>query len=143
LSIEEAAVGMAGAYRNAASLIDDAVLLSRAGRWARAGALGVLALEELAKAPDIHDTVHRSELSPSDELWTEFWRRFSRHEAKQRRIADYGRSLAVGSPLQREMLGHSTVALTLDTYSHVLPSMQATIATQMDAILNGDRIATP
>jgi len=32
-----------------------------------------------------------------------------------------------------ERLGHSTVGLTLDTYSHVLPSMQADAAALIDA----------
>ena len=33
------------------------------------------------------------------------------------------------------MLGHSTIRLTLDTYSHVLPGMQKTATDAMDAIL--------
>jgi integrase len=36
-----------------------------------------------------------------------------------------------------ERLGHSTVRLTLDTYSHVLPGMQERAATKIDAILRG------
>lgn len=38
-----------------------------------------------------------------------------------------------------EMLGHSQVSLTLDTYSHVLPSMQDEAAARMDAALGGRR----
>ncbi|QQS42547.1 MAG: tyrosine-type recombinase/integrase [Acidobacteriota bacterium] len=34
-----------------------------------------------------------------------------------------------------ERLGHSSIALTLDTYSHVLPSMQAEAAVQLEAML--------
>ena len=34
-----------------------------------------------------------------------------------------------------EMLGHSSVSLTLDTYSHVLPSMQSDAAAKMEALL--------
>lgn len=34
-----------------------------------------------------------------------------------------------------ERLGHSTIALTLDTYSHVLPGMQEEAAAKLDAIL--------
>ena len=34
-----------------------------------------------------------------------------------------------------ERLGHSTVTLTLDTYSHVLPGMQERAASKLDAIL--------
>ena len=33
------------------------------------------------------------------------------------------------------MLGHSTIRLTLDTYSHVLPGMQRTATDALDAIL--------
>ena len=36
-----------------------------------------------------------------------------------------------------EMLGHGTVGLTLDTYSHLLPTMHKQAATAMDAILAG------
>jgi hypothetical protein len=35
----------------------------------------------------------------------------------------------------QERLGHSTISLTLDTYSHVLPSMQEEAAEKMDEIL--------
>ena len=34
-----------------------------------------------------------------------------------------------------EQLGHSQINLTLDTYSHVLPSVQKEAAQQMDAVL--------
>ena len=36
-----------------------------------------------------------------------------------------------------EMLGHSTVAITLDTYSHVLPTMHREAAKVMDDLLAG------
>ncbi len=35
-----------------------------------------------------------------------------------------------------EMLGHSTIGLTLDTYSHLLPAMHQQAAAAMDAILS-------
>lgn len=34
-----------------------------------------------------------------------------------------------------EMLGHSTIAITLDLYSHITPTMQREAASVMDAIL--------
>ena len=37
----------------------------------------------------------------------------------------------------QEMLGHSQIAITLDTYSHVLPSMQKEAAAKMDALFAG------
>jgi integrase len=35
-----------------------------------------------------------------------------------------------------EMLGHATIAITLDTYSHVLPTMQESAAKAMEEILS-------
>ena len=35
-----------------------------------------------------------------------------------------------------DLLGHSPIAVTLDTYSHVIPDMQRESATQMDAVLS-------
>ena len=37
----------------------------------------------------------------------------------------------------QEMLGHASIALTLDTYSHVTPSLQAEAAEKMQAVLAG------
>ena len=34
--------------------------------------------------------------------------------------------------IAQERLGHSTIAVTLDLYSHVLPGMQANAASQID-----------
>jgi integrase len=34
-----------------------------------------------------------------------------------------------------ETLGHSQISLTLNTYSHVLPALQADAAAKLDAIL--------
>ncbi len=38
----------------------------------------------------------------------------------------------------QEMLGHSSITLTLHTYSHVLPDMQREAANQMEAVIRGD-----
>src|SRR5437588_10397540 len=35
-----------------------------------------------------------------------------------------------------ERLGHSTIVLTLDTYSHVLPTMQQQASERLDKLLN-------
>ena len=35
-----------------------------------------------------------------------------------------------------EMLGHATIAITLDTYSHVLPTMQESAAEAMEDVLS-------
>ena len=36
-----------------------------------------------------------------------------------------------------ERLGHSTVGITLDTYSHVLPDMQEEATEKLEAVLQG------
>ena len=38
-----------------------------------------------------------------------------------------------------EMLGHSTIAITLDLYSHVTPTMQREAAAVLDSVLGGTR----
>jgi integrase len=47
--------------------------------------------------------------------------------------------LARGVPVKvvSEMLGHASIAITLDTYAHVLPDMQAQAALAMEAVLGG------
>ncbi|NNE17948.1 MAG: hypothetical protein HKN10_05655 [Myxococcales bacterium] len=37
-----------------------------------------------------------------------------------------------------DLLGHSSIAVTLDTYSHVTPDLQRESANQMDAILRAE-----
>ena len=37
----------------------------------------------------------------------------------------------------QERLGHATIGITLDTYSHVLPDMQDEAATRLDAVFSG------
>jgi integrase len=41
-----------------------------------------------------------------------------------------------------ERLGHSTVGITLDTYSHVLPDMQEEATAKLEAVLGGLTPAT-
>jgi hypothetical protein len=36
-----------------------------------------------------------------------------------------------------EMLGHTSVAITLDRYSHVMPTMQAEAVRRLDGVLSG------
>jgi len=36
-----------------------------------------------------------------------------------------------------EMLGHSTIALTMNTYSHVIPELQREAADKMEAVFGG------
>ena len=43
----------------------------------------------------------------------------------------------VSAKVVSERLGHSKIAITLDTYSHVLPSMGQAAAAQLGALLHG------
>jgi len=43
----------------------------------------------------------------------------------------------VNPKIVSEMLGHATIAITLDTYSHVLPDMQEKAARAMEEALGG------
>jgi integrase len=48
--------------------------------------------------------------------------------------------------LVQEMLGHASIEMTLDTYSHVVPGMHTEVAERIEAILNGEETggeATP
>jgi AbiV family abortive infection protein len=105
---------MTACYDNAASLLDDARCLAHEARFARAGALVVLALEELAKIPDLHDTaVSAPSTTPSP--WPEFWKRFQSHEGKQKRIGEYGKWLVA-------YLGGATPFENPGPYAAFLPS---------------------
>lgn len=53
-----------------------------------------------------------------------------RHTAATLLLAD-----GVHPKLVQEMLGHSSITLTLDTYSHVTPALHAEVAARMDALL--------
>lgn len=46
-------------------------------------------------------------------------------------------SAGVHPKVVSERLGHASVAITLDTYSHVLPGLQAAAAAQLDGVLEG------
>ena len=52
--------------------------------------------------------------------------------------------LAQGVPARyiTELLGHSQVSFTMQTYAHVLPEVQRSVATKMDEILNPNPVAT-
>ena len=45
-------------------------------------------------------------------------------------------SAGVHPKVVSERLGHASVGITLDTYSHVLPGLQAAAAVQLDALLD-------
>ena len=61
------------------------------------------------------------------------------HQRNQRRKEQLTLLLAqrVDPRTIMETLGHSQISLTLNTYSHVLPALQAEAAAKLDAILKG------
>jgi len=74
------------AVRNSKDLLNEAEVLSRAGRWARAAALAVLSVEESGKAHLCH--VWAFHVLPAvddpkdDRLWQPFWDAFVDHPGK-------------------------------------------------------------
>jgi integrase len=49
-------------------------------------------------------------------------------------------SLLLAPRVVADLLGHSTTRLTMDTYSHVLPTLARSAANRLDAILSSDRL---
>jgi AbiV family abortive infection protein len=94
LPIDQVAEGLTACYRNASSLLEDARLLYFVPRPHRALSLTILALEELAKIPELHDQFANPETRSNPESWKEFWSRFVTHKPKQRRITAYGEKIA-------------------------------------------------
>ena len=47
--------------------------------------------------------------------------------------------MALRAKIVSERLGHASIGITLDTYSHVLPSMQRDAADGIDRIIFGAR----
>jgi len=77
-------------------------------------------------------------------LRREFWPLLTQAGLHQTRFHDL-RHTAATLPLRAgvhpkvvsEMLGHSTIAITLDRHSHVTPDMQQAAAQRMDAVIGG------
>lgn len=94
LPIDQVAEGIAACYRNSKSLLIDAALLAANGSQPRALSFTVLALEELAKVPDLHEQYLNPTTRNDAQAWAEFWGRFIQHKPKQKRIAGYGDTFA-------------------------------------------------
>jgi integrase len=86
--------------------------------------------------------------TPLGELWkpdtlTAAFRRFiNRNELGPLRFQDLRHTHAtlllsdgIFAKIVSERLGHASVAITLDTYAHVLPGMQAEAAQRLDSIM--------
>jgi AbiV family abortive infection protein len=92
LSLRETAQGLTACYLNALALLDDARLLVANGREPRALSLTILALEELAKVPDLYEQ-YVFPTTRNGSSWVDFWKRWSQHKPKQKRSAAYGNML--------------------------------------------------
>ena len=59
-----------------------------------------------------------------------------RHAIRNRHVhATLALTAGVNPKVVRERLGHSTIAVTMDTYSHVLPGMQEEAAVAVERLL--------
>ncbi len=80
---------------------------------------------------------------PADGTWVTKWFHRALAEAGLPRIrihdlrhtaATHLLSRGVHPKVVQELLGHSTISLTLDTYSHVAPALHAEVASQMQVL---------
>ncbi len=81
-----------------------------------------------------------------DRVRADFWRTLKRVGLPRIRFHDLRHTAAtialgrgVHPKIVSEMLAHSTIAITLDLYSHVTPTMQREAAAVFDAVLGGAR----
>ncbi len=100
LSIDETAEGLTACYRNGLGLLEDARLLAANSREPRALSLTILALEELAKIPDLYETYTDPACRDDGHAWADFWKRFNLHKPKQKRIAAYGNIMRESTNLE-------------------------------------------
>ena len=61
-----------------------------------------------------------------------------RFHAQRHSCASILLALGVSARVVMEILGHSEIRLTLDTYSHVVPQLQTEAATRMGKVLWGE-----
>jgi integrase len=107
---------------------------------------GVQAQERLAAGPDWHenDLVFTTDVGrPMDggHINNRFHRALAAARLPDLRVHDLRHTAAtlllsrgVHPKIVQELLGHSTITLTLDTYSHVAPSLQAGVADHMERL---------
>ena len=77
----------------------------------------------------------------TNRLWKPLWKctalsQSTRFHDLRHTYATLLLSKGVHPKLVQELLGHSSIEITLDTYSHVLPSMGDQIASAMDDTLS-------
>lgn len=106
--------------------------------------------EQTAEKQKLGDLFHDSDLvfcAPNGEIWkpetfTALYFKFTRRIGIKLRFHDLRHTHAtqllkagVSAKIVSERLGHSTVGITLDVYSHVLPGMQEEAASRIDSAL--------
>lgn len=104
--------------------------------------------DQLAAGPEwnLSGLVFASQVGrPIDGTWTNKWFHSALDQAKltQIRIHDLRHTAAthllnrgVHPKVIQELLGHSTISLTLDTYSHVAPALHAEVAQHMQSLFS-------
>lgn len=88
------------ALTNARELLEEAVLLHEAGRFARATALAIIVLEELGKRTTLWRAVN---FGANDTEWKLFWRRFRDHATKVANVILENLIYAEGSEAAAEL----------------------------------------
>jgi AbiV family abortive infection protein len=107
LSLREAAQGLTACYVNVLGLLDDARLLAANNRQPRALSLTILALEELAKIPDLYEQ-YMNATPRNGSGWADFWKRWIQHKPKQKRGTAYGNMLRQSSSQEVTFLHNPT-----------------------------------
>lgn len=122
LSIDETAEGLTACYRNGLALLEDARLLAANSREPRALSLTILALEELAKIPDLDEMYIDPRSRDDGSAWTDFWKRFNLHKPKQKRIAAYGNIMRESANLEDTAVDNPTPYISYlseNAYGHL------------------------
>src|SRR5262249_29434807 len=103
------------------ALLDDARLLAANGRQPRALSLVILALEELAKIPDLYEQ-YIDPTTRNGSSWADFWKRWTQHKPKQKRSAAYGNMVRESTKLEETFLHNPTPYagyLSENAYTHL------------------------
>src|SRR4051794_6193680 len=97
LRIDQVAEGVSACYTNSKALLVEAGILAANSSQPRALSFTILALEELAKVPDLHAQYLDPTTRENEQAWAEFWTPFFQHKPKQQLIATYGNLFAAHS----------------------------------------------
>jgi AbiV family abortive infection protein len=115
LTTEQIAVGLHFCYSNALDLLEDARILLKNRKIARAFGLCVLCLEELAKIPLLSNGIFLQ--GKDGTVWSKFWKAFCSHKLKQNIWSIYGQGQLLSAAGRREKYYKHL-------YSPALPSLE-------------------